>query len=427
MMQSDSTQTAASAFGRATEQKPGARRAFQIALLLSILGLPAIGPEGSMADGNPLRQVSWLLLGLFAVAHVAARSPEDRRFVLHSIGLTLACLLVFALASSLWSTAPAVTLKRSVLLAVVLILGAAAFGVRSAQPMTFAAIIGEPLALFILMSLLYTAAFPDQAFMDIGWRGLCTHKNELGQVMGVGLLLAIFGRYPPQRPAIRYLAIVPALIAALLFTRSTTSAVGTFAAIATTGMLAMIPRVRASRQSTYLALVSLMTVLLIVYLGFLFALLPDLQDISAWILKLLGKSQNLTGRTGIWNAVLSETRFHSPLLGGGYGGFWVGTDSVSGYIGRGIGLYPGQAHNGYIDVYNDLGYIGLAILSVFLLSAFMTIGRLHASRHPEAPLHLSLLVMAIVVNYGESTFFRTTVLLNILLIASCIRVRSLAA
>ena len=72
-----------------------------------------------------------------------------------------------------------------------------------------------------------------------------------------------------------------------------------------------------------------------------------------------GRDATLTGRTGIWQTVLNEP--NNPLLGTGYASFWLG-DRLQ----RIWALYPRtpllQAHNGYFEVYLNLGMVGVALL-----------------------------------------------------------------
>jgi Lipid A core - O-antigen ligase and related enzymes len=72
-----------------------------------------------------------------------------------------------------------------------------------------------------------------------------------------------------------------------------------------------------------------------------------------------GRDASLTGRTGIWQTVLNEP--NDPLLGTGYASFWLGER-----LQRIWDLYPRvrllQAHNGYLEVYLNLGLVGVALL-----------------------------------------------------------------
>jgi O-antigen ligase len=81
----------------------------------------------------------------------------------------------------------------------------------------------------------------------------------------------------------------------------------------------------------------------------------------------VGKDATLTDRTKIWDAVLSMHT--NPLVGTGYESFWMGPrlDEFSEKSGL-VGI--NEAHNGYLEVYLNLGIIGLALLLVFLISSY---------------------------------------------------------
>lgn len=164
-----------------------------------------------------------------------------------------------------------------------------------------------------------------------------------------------------------------------------------------------------------------MILAVLVYFAFLLDLLPTTSTLYSHLLGAMGKSETFTGRTAIWKLVLGESRFHNTWIGGGYGGFWVGRTGVSSYAIVGDNLYPGQAHNGYIDIYNDLGILGLILLAAFLSVAFYRAGRLVALGHPEGKMHLCIPLMCVFLNLGESTLFRGTSFMNIVFLASFIR------
>ena len=84
-----------------------------------------------------------------------------------------------------------------------------------------------------------------------------------------------------------------------------------------------------------------------------------LFSVNSAVLEASGRDATLTGRTGIWQTVLSEPI--NPLLGTGYASFWLGAR-----LQRIWELYPRtpllQAHNGYLEVYLNLGVVGVALL-----------------------------------------------------------------
>jgi O-antigen ligase len=84
----------------------------------------------------------------------------------------------------------------------------------------------------------------------------------------------------------------------------------------------------------------------------------------------LGRKENLSGRTDIWAASIAAAG--NPIFGAGFESFWnTNVEKVA------AGL-PGyweihnlvSAHNGYIEVYLDLGWIGVILISLILISGY---------------------------------------------------------
>lgn len=73
----------------------------------------------------------------------------------------------------------------------------------------------------------------------------------------------------------------------------------------------------------------------------------------------LGREETLTGRTDIW-AFLTPLAMHKPLLGYGYGGFW--TEAIREKT-------SSHAHNGYLDIVLNTGFVGLFLWSMFLIAS----------------------------------------------------------
>lgn len=82
-------------------------------------------------------------------------------------------------------------------------------------------------------------------------------------------------------------------------------------------------------------------------------------SIKGAVLEASGRDATLTGRTEIWQTVLSEPI--NPILGTGYTSFWLGER-----LQRIWARFPRtpllQAHNGYIEVYLNLGLVGLVLI-----------------------------------------------------------------
>src|SRR5205823_9807021 len=65
---------------------------------------------------------------------------------------------------------------------------------------------------------------------------------------------------------------------------------------------------------------------------------------------------------------------------------------------------PLQAHNGYIETYLNLGFIGLALLAGQIFGTFHKIQRDLLRRFEFARLRLGFLFVIVVYNYTEAAF-----------------------
>ncbi|HEX7834648.1 MAG TPA: O-antigen ligase family protein [Pseudolysinimonas sp.] len=89
------------------------------------------------------------------------------------------------------------------------------------------------------------------------------------------------------------------------------------------------------------------------------------------VLALFGKSPDLTNRLDIWNIVL-DLAAQRPAFGWGWTGYWwPWVEPFQGLIViNGVPYY--QAHNAWIDIYLQLGIVGLVVFGALVLS---TLGR----------------------------------------------------
>ncbi len=85
------------------------------------------------------------------------------------------------------------------------------------------------------------------------------------------------------------------------------------------------------------------------------------------LVNLLGKDLTLTGRTELWAAVINKIQ-ERPLLGYGYSGFWQGWEGESAFVLQLVGWDAPNGHNGILDLWVDLGFLGV---TVFLLGFFI--------------------------------------------------------
>ncbi|HEV7742263.1 MAG TPA: O-antigen ligase family protein [Pseudolysinimonas sp.] len=124
------------------------------------------------------------------------------------------------------------------------------------------------------------------------------------------------------------------------------------------------------------------------------------------LLTLLGKSPDLTNRLGIWDTVIGLAN-ERPVAGWGWTGYWAPWADPLGSLVEIKGVHYYQAHNAWIDVYLQLGILGLIVFGALVVS---TLGRSWA-RAIDVPrargkavalLPVLVMVMLIVHSMAES-------------------------
>jgi O-antigen ligase len=100
------------------------------------------------------------------------------------------------------------------------------------------------------------------------------------------------------------------------------------------------------------------------------SLFPIFLDSS--ILSALGKDPTLTGRTETWKLLLSLPS--NPWVGTGFESFWLG-DRLQNLWDLKVyeNFYINEAHNGYVEVYLNLGWVGISLIGLVLLTGYRKI------------------------------------------------------
>jgi O-antigen ligase len=78
------------------------------------------------------------------------------------------------------------------------------------------------------------------------------------------------------------------------------------------------------------------------------------------------------------------------------------------FISRKSNFYPTEAHNGYLDILNDLGYVGLMCLLGYLLVFLRQSLALLKIDYKQATLYLALLFEEMINNLTESDWLSST-------------------
>jgi O-antigen ligase len=228
------------------------------------------------------------------------------------------------------------------------------------------------------------------------WKGIHIHKNVAGGIMAIMAIYFAWMGFLGQRRF--WIASVIAAIF-LLMTASKTSFALFFGSL---GLMAVVVVVRSLR-----AMGGLRAAMLVSFIAVMLTVILDIPSTINYLLAQFYGDITLTGRVFIWDYVLSKHALH-PWLGYGYGSFWgMGPETLS--ISEDIPQVRefGQAHNGYLDILIQLGWVGSALFSMLLIG-ILVMGLKRAVYVREdwhrAALYLNLVFFLMLHNLLESTF-----------------------
>jgi O-antigen ligase len=318
------------------------------------------------ASGSAIR---FLLAGIYFVTALwFVRHPKAAAVAIRSAPAVW-LLVALAIISVLWSFDPSQSLRRGVGLLFV-----TAFGAYLALRYSFLEQV-RLLVVFALVSFFLNIAFiglvPDFA-IDVdprgtGWRGIYSNKNALGLNVSLGLLIiSVAATYAEghRRKWFVGLALgVPLLIAS----RSLTSIV----ALLCTLIAAPIYRVLLdSPRKLAVALIPFAIVGLTV---FAWIIVGHLEPITG----LMGRDPTFTGRTEIWAAAWRAIE-QRPILGYGYNAFRSAPVDPLSFLRVPWVWRPTHAHNGIINLWVDLGFVGVFTFVASYVGAYTAAYRLAA-------------------------------------------------
>ena len=105
---------------------------------------------------------------------------------------------------------------------------------------------------------------------------------------------------------------------------------------------------------------------------------------SGQLLGLLGKSEDLTGRLGIWDKVI-DLAGQQPVAGWGWVSYWVPWVSPFDDLVTRNGVLQLHAHNAWLDIWLQLGILGLIVFGALVLSTAFRAWSLATDRPQSVP------------------------------------------
>ena len=353
-------------------------------------------------EGSPLDRNVYLGLLVAGLVVVLGR----RRAVGRVLGANPAILvfLFYCAISILWSDYPDVAFKRWIKL--VSDLTMVAIVLTDPDPSgAIKKLLARVGFILIPLSILLIKYYPYMARYYSLWEGrqfvsgVSLDKNMLGMtclVFGLAAWWRFLGAYrnAEGRERMRQLIAHGTLVAMAIWLLWMADSITSLSCFIMAGGLMAISLVRLAQKPSIVHLL----VVGIVCISF-FALF---LDSGGSVLQTMGRNPTLTGRTEIWNGLLQMAG--NPVFGAGFESFWVG-QHLRQIWARG-GLFDGinEAHNGYLEVFLNLGWIGVSLLFVLIVTGYRNVVAVIRQDADVGRLRLAFFVVGIVYSLTEAGF-----------------------
>jgi exopolysaccharide production protein ExoQ len=192
-------------------------------------------------------------------------------------------------------------------------------------------------------------------------QGIVGNSSLLGMAALLGLIVfAIQLATRTVKPVVGWIWLAVAL-AFILITRSATIIVG-LAAVVIVALAVLVVRAAKTPRSRAIRYGMIAAIVIVV------ALVAVLKRTA--LLHALGKSANFTGRSEIWAKVIGLAHEHSAI-GWGWISYWVPWVAPFNHLIVKGGVQVLHAHDAWLDVWLQLGIVGLVIFAALALSTLV--------------------------------------------------------
>jgi len=241
----------------------------------------------------------------------------------------------------------------------------------------------------------------------LSWRGVFEHKQDLGRIMGFAASLFLVSVLDKRS---KRWATLASLICALILVTLSNSVTSLIVFLFSLGL---VPFYKIIKQRRYRAFQLVVILLLYTIVSLIVTV-----NVETIVVKGFKKNLEFNGRTPIWTLAI-EKGLERPVVGYGYHGFWssdaasyvvsrtwLGTpdENLGNVVDSGPQKEAGISHNGFLDWFLQLGFLGLIM---FILNLCMVLSRaftlLFATRKLEYFWMVVFIGLKLVANISDSS------------------------
>lgn len=366
---------------------------------LNIIGIH-VKYSQSVTEGSPVDRTFFLILIIFALIILSHRKVDWHKFFAENSFVWL--FFLYGAVSIIWSDYPFVSFKRWVKACGNLVMALLILTERKPY-VAFGVILRRTAFILLPLSILFIKYYPELGrSYHMGkpmFHGVSTQKNGLGElclICGIYFVwdLIFNGRmdlHSDRHKKIILYTTSLGMISWLLYkANSATSLACMFVALAFL-IFAAHPAIT-NRPGRLLGFS--------IGSGMLFAALDALFSIRYTIINMLGRRPDLTTRVPMWQDLLSMAKH--PITGFGFESFWLGARRE--YMAEHWKITI-QAHNGYLEMYLNLGIIGVLFVLAWIITGLRKVQRCLPIDYPAGVLRLCIILVVVLYNWTEATFY----------------------
>jgi len=361
----------------------------------------AISSVDQTLEGNSLDRN--ILAGLIAAGIMVLLGRRREVGAILRANTPILVFLSYGALSILWSDYSIVALKRwmKALGDLVMILIVLTDPDRTAAIKRFLARIGF---LLIPASVLLIKYYPSLGSHYTRWvgkkyyTGVTLDKNMLGVIClisGLGCVWRLIeafraqGTPPKKQPLIaQYVLLVMVL---WLFVRANSmTSLASFVLASGVMLGTSFPIFARKRAMVHLLVLSTVS----------FAFATLFLGFGADLVETMGRDSTLTGRTGLWSDLLRMNQ--QPLVGTGFESFWLGKRLEE--LWEIYWWRPNESHNGYLEVFLNLGWMGVSLLAIVILTGYRNVIRAFRLDPDTGGFRLAFFVTGTVYGLTEAAF-----------------------
>ena len=228
------------------------------------------------------------------------------------------------------------------------------------------------------------------------WQGIFAHKNILGYAMAVGAILFLLIAIKDRKP--NWLAWCGFSLAVVI----TFLAKSSSALMCLLLLLLLMPVYKLVKQQYKLQVILLCITCILAGTIAIF-IFGNLETI---LVDILQEGLSFNGRTPIWDLIVEKT-WERPWLGYGYHAFWESDAGLYVILHTWAGIDNAlaqsfNAHSGYFEFLPQLGFLGISLFAISLVTVFVrTFILLLSTKKIEFFWFLQFLVFMCVANFGD--------------------------